>query len=80
MLLPIWERRSLGSSGFGRGKLLNDKVFYLRRDKGRLQAPADSDTVAEDERHPLLPTQIQHGGLSTKQLLLSFQQKEGREK
>lgn len=59
---------------------MNDKVFYLQRDKGRLKARADSNTVAEDERHPLLPTQIQHGGLSTKQLLLSFRQKEGRKK
>lgn len=32
----------------------------------------DSGTVAEDERHPLLPAQIQHGGLSTKQLFAVF--------
>ena len=37
-----WEGRSLQSSGFDSGKLLNDKVLYLGLDKGRLQPPADS--------------------------------------
>lgn len=70
--LSIWEGRSLESSGFGCGKLLNDKVLYLELDKGRLQPPAESNAVTEDERHPLLPAQIQQGSLSTKQLLLAF--------
>ena len=70
--LSIGEGRSLESSGVGSGKLLNDRELYLELDKGRLQPPADSDAATEDERHPLLPTQIQQGSLSTKQLLLAF--------
>ncbi len=70
--LSTWERRSLECSGFGSGKLLNDKVLYLELDKGRLKPPADSNAATEDERHPLLPAQIQQGSLSTKQLLLAF--------
>lgn len=58
-------------SCLGCGKLLNDKVLYLEVDKGRLQPPADSNAVTEDERHPLLPAPIQQGSLSTKLLLVA---------
>lgn len=59
---------------------MNDKVLYLELDKGRLQAPADSNAATEDERHPLLPTQIQQGSLSTKQLLLAFSSRKKKKK
>lgn len=63
--LSVREGGSLESSGGGSGKLLHDKVLYLELDKGRLQPAADSDAATEDERHPLLPAQIQRGSLST---------------
>lgn len=38
--------------------------------KARLQPPADRSAATEDERHPLLPSQMQRRSPSTKQLLL----------
>lgn len=56
------------------------KCFIWSQDKGRSPPPADSDAAAEDERQPLLPTQIEQREPVNKAALASFLQPEGEKK